>query len=159
MRKMILLLSGLAISASLLAAVTEQLLNVKTGLWQVDMTANYGGLPPQMQAMLTGMGGTKTYKTCVDRKQLSTPWIQGDDKCTWTVLKSTSSELDAHGTSCQLGKDLGLSTEEDIKVHAVDPEHVRATVHGTATGNGINATLDGNFTGKWLSETCPADMN
>ena len=158
MRKVILVLSGLAVSVCLLAAGMEQALNVKTGLWQVDMVINYGGLPPQMQAM-PGIGGKKTYQSCVNRKQLNTPWVQGDEKCTWTVLKSTSSELDVHGTSCELGKDQGLNTEVDVKVHATDPEHVRATVHGTAAGNGMNLTLDGNYTGKWLGETCPAGID
>jgi Protein of unknown function (DUF3617) len=99
---------------SILAAVTEQPVNVKTGLWQVEMTLNFKGLPPNMQAMLdqmtpqqraaAGLGGTKTYKQCVTAKGVNTPWVQEDDNCHWTILKSTSSDLDVRGTSCQAGK-------------------------------------------------------
>jgi hypothetical protein len=167
MRKAIFVLACLVTCTSMLAAVTEEPLNVKTGLWQVEMNLNYTGLPPQMQAMLgqmtpqqraaAGLGGTKTYKQCVTPKELATPWVQGDDTCRWTVRKSTNSDLEVGGTSCQAGKNQGLSTEVEVKVHAIDSEHVKATVHGTGTGNGVNATLDGNYTGKWIGETCPAD--
>jgi Protein of unknown function (DUF3617) len=155
--------------AFMLAAVTEQPLNVKTGLWQVDLTFTYSGLPPEMQAMLNqmtpqqraaaGLGGAKTYKQCVTPKDLSKPMVQGDDSCRWTILKSSSSDLDVRGTACQAGKNQGLSTEVEVKVHAVDSEHVKATVHGTGTGNGVNATLDGNYAGKWIGATCPTETN
>jgi hypothetical protein len=167
MKKMILALACLVMCASLLAAVTEQPLNVKIGLWQVEMNVNYTGLPPQMQAMLdqmtpqqrsaAGLGGTKTYKQCLTPKDVNKPMVQGDDSCHWTVLKSTSSDLDVRGTSCQAGRNQGLSTEVEVKVHAIDSEHVRAIVHGTGTGNGVNATLDGKYDGKWIGAACPAD--
>jgi hypothetical protein len=165
MQRIIFAVACLGMCASLLAAVTEQPLNVKPGLWQVDMTLNYTGLPPQMQAMLnqmtpqqraaSGLGGTKTYKQCVAAKDLNKPMVQGDDTCHWTILKSSSSDLDVRGTACQAGKEQGLSTEVEVKVHAIDSEHVKATVHGTGTGNGVNATLDGTYAGKWIGETCP----
>jgi hypothetical protein len=166
MRKAIFIVACLVMCAFLLAAGTEQPLNVKTGVWQVEMTLNYSGLPPNMQAMLNqmtpqqraaaGLGGTKTYKQCVTAKQLNTPWVQGDDGCNWTVLKSTSSDLDVRGTSCRAGRNDGLDTSVEVKIHAVDSEHVRATMHGTGTGNGVKATLDGNYAGKWIGKTCPA---
>ena len=168
MRKAIFVVACFVIGASMLAAVTEQPLNVKTGLWQVDLTLNYSGLPANMQAILDqmtpqqraamGMGGTKTYKQCLTPKDVNKPMVQGDDTCHWTVLKSTSSDLDVRGTSCQAGKNQGLNTEVEVKVHAIDSEHVKATVHGTGTGNGVNAKLDGNYVGKWIGATCPAGM-
>jgi Protein of unknown function (DUF3617) len=167
MRKAILIVACLVTCASILAAVTEQPLNVKTGLWQVEMNLNYTGLPPQMQAMLdkmtpqqraaAGLGGTKTYKQCVTPKDLNRPMVQGDDSCRWTILKSSSSDLDVRGTACQAGKNQGLSTEVEVKVHAIDSEHVKAIVHGTGTGDGVNATLDGKYDGKWIGATCPAE--
>jgi Protein of unknown function (DUF3617) len=168
-RKTIVVAACLVMCASVLAAVTEQPLNVKTGLWQVDMTANYSGLPPQMQAMLdnmtpqqratAGLGGTKSYKQCLAPKDVNKPMVQGDDTCHWTVLKSTSSDLDVRGTACQAGKNQGLNTEVEVKVHAIDSEHVKATMHGTGTGNGVNATLDGTYVGTWIGATCPANIN
>jgi hypothetical protein len=169
MQKMIFTVACSVMCASLLAAVTEEPLNVKTGLWQVEMKLNYIGLPPQMQAMLdqmtpqqraaAGLGGTKTHKQCVTPKEVNTPMVQGDDSCHWTVLKSTRSDLEVHGTSCQGGKNQGLSTQVEVKVHAIDSEHVRAIVHGTGTGNGVNATLDGTYAGTWIGATCPAGTN
>lgn len=169
MRKAILGVICLVTCVSLLTAVTEQPLNVKTGLWQVEMTLNYNGLPPDMQAMLdhmtpqqrasAGLGGTKTYKQCLTPKDVNKPMVQGDDTCHWTVLKSTSSDLDVRGTACQAGRNQGLNTEVEVKVHAIDSEHVKATVHGTGTGNGVNATLDGNYAGKWIGANCPAETN
>jgi len=167
MRKVILVVACLVMCASIPAAVTEQPLNIKTGLWQVDMTLKYTGLPPEMQAMLdqmtpqqkpaAGLAGTKTYKPCVTPKEVNTPMVQGDDTCRWTVLKSTSSDLEVSGTSCQAGRNQGLSTQVEVKVHAIDSEHVRAIVHGTGIGNRVNATLDGNYTGKWVGATCPVE--
>lgn len=166
MRKAILVVGCLVVFAGALAAVTQQPLNVKTGLWQVEYTLNYSDLSPQLQAMLDrltpeqraamGYGGKRAYKHCVTEKQLNTPWTQGDVNCDWTILKSTSSELNVHGTSCRMGKNEGLNTEVEYKIHAIDSEHVQATMHGTGTGNGISATLDGTYDGKWIGGTCPA---
>jgi len=168
MRKTFLVVSCLSISAAVLWAATEQRLDVKTGVWQVEYKVKYTGLPPQIQAMVDqmnpqqraqmGLGAPKTYKTCITAKNLNTPWTEGDKNCRWTVLKSTASDLELHGGSCKAGKSEGDDSEIDMKIHAVDSEHVRATMHGTLSGNGMNATLDGNYTGKWLGAACPADM-
>ena len=168
MKTVILVSVGcLAIFASVLFAATEQPLNVKTGLWQIDMTLNYSGLPPEMQAMLDrltpeqraemGFGAPKPFKRCVTSKDLNTPWTKGDENCKWTIHKSTASDLDVSGKSCRAGKAQGLSTDVDVKIHVVDSEHVQATMHGTETGNGINAKLDGTYVGKWIGASCPAD--
>src|SRR3974377_2381915 len=168
MRETIFGVVCVAFCAAALLAASEQALNVKTGLWQVEMNIKFNGLPPDMQAMLDqmtpqqraarGMGGTKTYNTCVSAKQQKTPWVQGDNGCRWTVLNSTSSDLDVRGTACEMGRDEGLNTEVQRKCHAIDSEHVPATMHGTGTGNGVNATLDGDYAGKWIGVTCPAGM-
>lgn len=167
MRKAILVVSCLAICAALLFAATEQPLNVKPGLWQVERTVTYHGLPPQYQAMLdrltpeqkaaSGIDVPHPFKTCRTEKQINTSWVQGDNNCKWTVLKSTSTELEVHGTSCRLGRNEGQSTSVDVNIHVLDPEHLRGDIHGTETGNGINATLDGTYTAKWLGATCPAE--
>ena len=168
MRKAIAV-AGICLLAFVALAVTETPLNVKPGLWQVDMTLAYSGLPPNIQAMMDrmtaaqraamGLGGTKSYHRCVTTKQLNTPWIEGDSSCTWTVLKSTASDLEVRGTSCRLGKNQGMSSDVDVNIHVLDSEHVQASMNGTATGNGTNATLNGNYTGKWIGASCPAGMN
>lgn len=168
MRKGIFVASCLAVCAAVLYAVDEQPLSVKPGLWQVDQTANYSGLPPEYQAMLErmtpqqkaamGMNAAHSYKTCRTEKMLNTSWVQGDQNCKWTVLKSTPTDLEVHGTSCRMGKNQGWNTTADFKIHVADSEHLRGTIHGTATGPGINATLDGTYVGKWLGASCPDNL-
>lgn len=162
MRNALIVMSCLVVCAVVLvAAPDQQPLNVKTGTWQVDYTVKYSGLPPQVQAMMDrmsvqqrsamGLDAPKSYKACVTQKTLNTAWFK-DKNCNWTITKSTSSELDAHGTSCHAGN--GMNSELDFKIHAVDSEHVRATMHGTSTGNGNNVVLDGDYTGTWTGATC-----
>jgi Protein of unknown function (DUF3617) len=168
MRKPILVASCLAVFVVVLFAADEQPLDVKPGLWQLDTMVKYTGLPAQYQAMLDrltpeqksamGLGTAHTRKTCRTAKTLNTSWVEGDQNCKWTVLKSTSSDLEVHGTSCRMGKNEGWNSGVDVKIHVADNEHLRGSIHGTATGTGINATLDGNYTGKWLGASCPADM-
>jgi hypothetical protein len=179
MRKMILFGAVLLWAAILLAAGTFQPLNVKTGLWQVTGTSTAGGLtaiPPDMQARMAQMppeqrakmeamiksrfGGTPqttTYKKCVTAKDLNTnPWVNGpDEKCTWTVLTSTGSEMEVRGSACEAGKDQGMKTDLNIKLHVVDSENVRASLQGTSTGNGQTVNINGTFTGKWIGASCP----
>lgn len=169
MRKAILVITGCVICSAVLFAVTEQRLNVKPGVWQVEYNVKYSGLPPQVQAMMDrmtaqqkaamGIVAPKAYKMCLKEKDLNKGWTQGDNNCRWQVVKSTSSDLELHGTACKAGRNEGAESEVDLKFHAVDSEHVRATMHGTQTGNGMNATLDGNYTGTWLAASCPANLN
>jgi len=160
-----------------------QPLDVKTGLWQVTAINTASGvppIPPEMQARLDQMtpeqrarvetmlksrfGGTpqtRTYQKCVTAKDLNAnPWANGpDEKCTWTVVRSTSSDMEVRGTSCAGGKSQGMQTDISIKVHAVDSENVKAAVNGTSTGNGHTVNFEGTFTGKWLGPTCPPGTN
>ena len=169
MRKVILAVSFLATAVALSADVTEVPLSVKPGLWQVERTLSYSGLPPNVQAMYdrltpeqreaSGYGAAHTFKTCVTEKQLHRAWTEGDMNCSWTVLKSTSSELDVRGTSCRMGKNEGLTSKVDVKIQALDSEHVQGNIHGTATGNGVNATFDGSYVGKRIGATCPGSRN
>jgi len=168
MRKVIFATSCLAVSVVMLFAADEQQpLNVKTGSWQVEYIVKYGGLTPQYQAMMDqlteqqksamGLPTAKTLKICVKQKDLNKPW-SGDNDCRWTVVKSTGSELDAHGTSCRNGSKGSSDLNMDIQIHAIDSENVHATLRGTATIQGGNQmTLDGSYVGKWLSSTCDAN--
>jgi hypothetical protein len=107
------------------------------------------------QKAAMGIAAPKTYKICVKENDINKGWTQGNDnKCPWKVLKSTSSDLELHSPSCKAG-----DVELDLKLHAVDSEHVKAAVHGTGTEQGNKITLDGNYTGKWMGATCPADLN
>jgi hypothetical protein len=143
-------LATLFIATILFAGTSSQPLNVKPGLWHVTGTNQF-------------MGNTmKTdYKTCVTAKDLnSNPWANGsDEKCTWTVVTSTASDLEVKGTDCELGKDAGMSTNIDLKYHAVDQENVNASMQGTSAGNGQTVNVSGTFTGKWMGSSCSANKN
>lgn len=169
MRKAISVVGCFFVCVAVVFAVTEQPLNVRPGLWQIEQTVAYSGLPPQMQAMLDRLtpeqrkamgigGGTLTRKSCVTEKQLATSWVQGDENCKWTILKSTASDLEVKGTSCRAGKNEGWNSDVLVKIHVADSEHVQGSIHGTATGTGLNATLDGNYKGKWIATSCPDDL-
>jgi hypothetical protein len=167
MRKALLVAISITIVAALYAG-DEQPLDVRTGLWQVEYHVKYSGLPPQMQAMMDqmtaqqksamGLQTPKNFKICVTEKNRNTSWTEGSNDCRWKVLKSTTTDLELHGTSCSAGKNQGAASDVDLKFHVLDREDVRASLHGTATENGMNATLDGDYTGKWVSATCPAGM-
>jgi len=180
MQKMICFAALLLSPLLLLAADNYTPLNVKAGLWQVSSTHTASGLPPitpDMQARLAQMtpeqrarieemmksrfGGTPqttTYKKCVTTKNLNTnPWANGsDEKCSWTVRNSTSTDMEVQGSSCAAGKDQGMKTDVNIKFHVVDPENVKASMQGTSTGNGHTVNISGTYTGKWIGATCSA---
>ncbi len=134
----------------LFAANSNQPLNVKPGLWHVTGTNQFMG------------NTTKTdYKNCITAKDLnSNPWVNGpDEKCTWTVVTSTASDIEIKGTSCELGKEYGMNTNVDVKLHAVDSENVKASMQGTSTGNGQTVNVSGAFTGKWMGSSCSANKD
>lgn len=148
MRKTISL--AIFFTATILFAATNQPLNVKPGLWHVTGTNQVMG------------NTTKTdYKSCITAKDLnSNPWVNGsDEKCTWTVVTSTASDMEIKGTSCELGKENGMDTNVDLKLHAVDTENVKATMQGTSTGNGQTVNVSGAFTGKWMGASCSANKD
>jgi len=165
MRKKIFVIACLTVCVAVLFAADEQPLNVKPGEWQVKYDVKYTGLPPQYQAMVEqmtaqqksamGLAAPETSKLCVKAADLNKPWSQ--DNCRWTVIKSTGSDLEAHSTSCQHGsRSANSDMDVNIKIHAVDSEHVRATLHGTAVMQGSQVTIDGSYLGKWLASTCSA---
>jgi Protein of unknown function (DUF3617) len=145
-----ILLATLFTATLLFAANTYQPLNVKPGLWHVTGTNQFMGNPVKTD-----------YKKCITAKDLnSNPWTNGpDEKCDWTVVAATGSDIEVKGTSCEAGKEYGMTTNVDLKLHAVDTENVKASLQGTSTGNGQTMNLTGSFTGKWMGSTCSSDTN
>jgi|SRR5689334_663895 len=149
MRKTILS-ATLFTTTILLAGDGFQPLNVKPGLWHVTGTNQFMG------------NATKTnYKKCITAKDLnSNPWVNGpDENCTWTVVTATGSDMEIKGTSCDLGKEYGMNTSVDLKLHAVDSENVKASMQGTSTGNGQTVNVNGTFSGKWEGSNCSGGKN
>jgi Protein of unknown function (DUF3617) len=145
MRKAIWFGGVLLATTILLADTTYQPLNVKTGLWQVTGTNSVGGSQHAI-----------SYKKCITTDDLnSNPWMNGpEEKCTWTVVTSTTTDMEVQGTACEMGKNYGMKTDIDLKLHASDTEDVNATLQGTMTGNGRTINFNGTLTGKWVSASC-----
>ena len=159
MRKAIAL-GVICLAASLAFAATEVLqpLNVKTGLWETTQTVKLTGLPPQMAAALNP---TMTYKSCVKQKDLNTnAWVneKAAVKCSsWTVLKSTGSDMELEGNGCGLGN--GMTASGRGNIHVADSEHITAVIDYTVTGSGMAIQGHATHTSKWIGATCPADLN
>lgn len=134
------------VSATLLFAADYQPLKVQTGLWQVTASNN-----------LTGTPHTVSYKKCITAKDLNTnPWANGpDEKCNWTVVNSNASDMEVRGAACEAGKEFGMDTDVDLKIHAVDSGNVKASMVGTSKGNGKSMNFSGTYTGKWIGSSCP----
>jgi Protein of unknown function (DUF3617) len=127
-----------------------QPLNVKTGLWQVTENTVAKGLPPSMAAMANH---TNTYQTCITPEKLKeNPFT--DEKCTWTLINSNSSEMEVKGTACRSGSNLGTLADVHYKLHAVDSEHVNGSGDWAATveGQPMSGTITGS--GHWVSSSC-----
>jgi hypothetical protein len=137
-------------------APLAQPLNAKTGLWEVTETIVWIGLPPQMAAMMKGMPQTRTYKTCVKTENLSTnPWAGGSgDKCSWTVVTSTSTDMEVRGTACDLGKNYGMKADVHGTIHVADSQHGTGSMDVTLTGSGQTMHGTASYTGKWIGSSC-----
>jgi hypothetical protein len=145
---MILLGAVLATGTILLADSSVQPLNVKPGLWEVTMNMTLSNSrAPQ----------SRTYRSCVKKEDLNKyPFVDPDKRCTYTVLSSTGSTMEASGT-CAPGNE-GAKIDFKIRLDALDSENVKGTGQMTISGNG--ASMGGNYagTGKWISATCPANV-
>jgi hypothetical protein len=149
MRKMVLLGAVLASATILLADSGVQLFNVKPGLWEVTMniTINGMGAPPR----------TNVYKSCVKKEDLNKyPFTDPDKRCTYMVLSSTRSTMEARGT-CAPGSE-GAKIDFKLRLDALDNENVKGTGQMTMSGQG--GTMNGNYaaTAKWIGATCPANV-
>jgi hypothetical protein len=133
------------------------------------MQAKIDQMTPEQRARIEAMiksrfGGTPqttTYQKCVTTEDLNNNAFvnKPDERCTWTVLSSTGSDMEVQGTECAAGRNQGMETDVHIKIHAVDSENVKASVQGTATGNGHTLNINHTLTGKWISASCPAGTN
>jgi hypothetical protein len=134
------------LTTSAIAAASLAPLSIKTGAWQVTMTSSINGMPPH----------TTSYTSCVRPGDLTKyPFTDPKANCSWNVISSTSSAMQANGTC--MPRNMG-TLQFAMQLTAVDAEHVQGT--GQVTANGPNGPLSGNYsgTGKWIGAQCPAAM-
>lgn len=157
MRKGILTISSLGTFVAVALSATLLPLSVKTGLWQMTETLKWTGLPPQMAAMANAPA--RHYQTCVKTEDLNTnPWAAGSgEDCTWTVLSSTGTDMEVRGTSCGMGKEMGMTSEVHGKIHVLDSKSGTGSFEFTMTGNGQTINGHGSYTGKWVGSSCTAN--
>ena len=147
-------------AASVVCAAAGQVqpLNVQPGLWHMTATIKWTELPPQLAAMMKAAPPTRTYESCVTTKDLQTnPWANGsEDHCTWSVLNSTSTDMEVQATGCDFGEEFGMTAEVHGKIHVLDSENGTGSMTVTLTGSG--QTLHGlaSYTGKWINASCTA---
>lgn len=148
MRKMILIGAVLTSATILLADSNVQPLNVKPGLWEVTMNMTISGSrAPQ----------TRVYRSCLKKEDLNKyPFVDPDKKCTYTVLSSTGSTMEATGT-CAPGSE-GAKIDFKLRLDAVDTENVKGNGQMTMSMGG--GSMNGNYaaTAKWLGGSCPANV-
>ena len=145
MHKKIVFVVGL-LTATVIAAASLTPLSINTGAWQVTMTSSINGMPPH----------TTSYTSCVRAGDLTKyPFNDPKANCTWNVVSSTSSTMQANGTCTP--RDMG-TLQFVMKLTAVDAQHVQGT--GQLTANGPNGPISGNYSGagKWTGAQCPATM-
>ncbi len=135
-------------------------LNVKTGLWEMAETITWTGLPPQLASVMRN-GKTIKRKSCVKAQDLNgNPWAEGSgERCAWTVLNSTGTEMEVRGTSCNMGTQNGMTAEANGKIHVVDSENGTGAFEVTLTGNGQTMHGHALYTGKWIGSSCATSVN
>jgi hypothetical protein len=147
-----------------------QPLNVKPGLWESTTTYTRAGelpipastldkLTPEQRARLeermkanSGQSNTMTYKSCLKKEDLENPDFTDKKQCTWTTLESTSTR--AKGSATCDYRDIGAKLSGTGEIIAVDQEHIKGTIHMTATGSGHKMVTDGTLRAKWLGSSC-----
>lgn len=145
-------------------------LDVRTGMWESEITMQTSGTPPippeilakmtpEQKAMLEARmkAGPKTtvHKRCVTKEDLNKGLNWGDEKgsCQRTVVNASSSKQELR-FECS---NAGMKSSGTIRIEAVDPEHVKVASQFTS-GDGSH-TMKVNMTGsgKWVSDTCTSD--
>jgi Protein of unknown function (DUF3617) len=158
-QKNVLAVTSLSILVAVGTAFAQSLqrLNMLTGLWQINETITWTGLPPQLQALLS-QRPTHSYQSCVTKDDLgSNPWQNGSgEHCTWSVLQSSATDLAIQGTACDFGKDMGLTAQVHGTIHLADTQDGSGSFDVTMSDNGQNISGHASYTGKWVGATCPA---
>jgi hypothetical protein len=131
----------LTVAVAVWAADKFQPLNIKPGLWETTATMTTTGGKPT----------TTTYKRCMTREDLQkTPKFVQNDKCTMTIIDSTSSKADVR----MVCDTQGMKGSGTMHIEVLNPESVKATGQTTMNGSGYAMDVTTSYTSKWLGATC-----
>jgi hypothetical protein len=151
---------------AVILAQTVPALDVKFGLWEMAMTVDIGGTPPQMDtskmtpaqkaqmeaAMKEMMGQhTSTKRQCVTKADLAKSMGETSpgQTCKDTVTTNTGTVYDVT-RACT-----GERTEKaQIHMEAVGREAMKGMVKSSTTEDGRTQTANISFTGKWVAADC-----
>jgi hypothetical protein len=158
MRKSLIIIAiGSAASIVLAATAQMQPLSAKIGLWRMTKTIKWTDLPPQLAAMMKAAPATTTYNSCVTTPDLNgNPWSKGSgDNCTWTVITSTSTDMELQGSGCSFGNNAESTGDVHGQIHLLDSENGTGSMTVNVTVNGQAMHGVASYTGKWVSASCP----
>jgi Protein of unknown function (DUF3617) len=167
------LVSMIAALSMVPVVATAASLNMKPGLWEIHATTQHSGMPPIPADVLSKMTPDQrtrldaalkaqasrpptqsVTKNCVTQKDLDKPIPfdpgERDKSCKNTILKSTRTlqliHIECSGAQRVSG---------DWKFEAVDPKSMTGSMDMKIAGAGNTMTVKSEFTGKWISASCP----
>lgn len=171
MRNQLVLLTFSAVSTLVMAQY--QPLSVKTGQWQTTVLVDRSGsmaMPSDYMAKLTpeqrarveaAMKRASKPKTtarvnqdCLTQDELTrgTPFKPDNNRCTQTVLSSSSSRLNLEQDCAEDS----MTMKTTMALVAVSPELVKGTGVVTVNSEGHTLTSNITFTSEWKSASCDA---
>jgi len=109
-------------------------------------------------ACMMASGKARSYTSCVKSEDLtSNPWQEGSkEKCTWTVLTSTATDMDLKGTGCSIGME-GMTVDVRGKIHLSDSKNDTGSFDISMAGNGQTAQGHAAYVGKWIGTVCKTE--
>ena len=166
-----IILASILLAGTTIGAVAE-LLNIKTGSWEMTIRGEIHGTPPIPEERLKNMSPqqqaaikkimeenskpqVKTMKQCITQEDLSNSENLFDSdrpgmKCTNKLSKHTSNKISG---LIDCTKE-GTRATGDFSYEAKDREHVIGKVSMTITNGENTMTTKGTMSGIWLSKEC-----
>jgi hypothetical protein len=165
----IVVAATMLISAVVLAASNVQPLNVKTGLWETNLTTTIRGQPPvpaedlakltpeqraKMEAAMRSMAGTRnvSYKSCVTKEKLAKGTAFDKSNCSWTTSTSTGTKADLVGVCIEDN----MKASVNLHVVVVTSESITGSGQMSISGNGHTMSSSSVMTSKWIKSDCGA---
>jgi hypothetical protein len=163
---------GLVVTLYLVTGTADwpQPLNVKTGLWEVTTTVTTSEEIPipdgllekltpeqraraeeRVKARKAGPQKTSIAKLCLASQELERgmPFRPARKSCTWTVVTSTSSKVEARGVCVSQG----TKTEGTLRIEALSPEEAEGSIQLLKKNDNTSVTIS-TFKAKWIGSFC-----